>query len=52
VCIAIPVARQSPNPIPHVDDCCVYVPAPDAEFEYCTVCISFEEDGQYFTPLC
>lgn len=52
VCIAIPVDKDAPNPISHADDCTVYIRPRDMEYEYCTVCISFEPDGQYFMPIC
>lgn len=50
-CIAVPVAKDAPNPISHVDDCTVYIHATD-DLEYCTVCVAFEADGQYFMPIC
>jgi len=52
VCIAIPVQKNAPNPMSHLDDCTVYIKVADLEYEYCTVCISFEPDGQYFMPIC
>lgn len=52
VCIAIPVAEDDPNPMPHVDDCCVYIRPKRLNYEYCTVCVALEPDGQYFMPIC
>lgn len=49
VCIAIPVDSADICPLPHVQDCCVYIKGKMCS--YCTVCISFEPDGQYFMPL-
>ncbi len=51
VCIAVPVKADAPNPISHADDCTVYLRG-DKSLEYCTVCIGFEPDGQYFMPIC
>ncbi len=52
VCVAVPVGAHDPNPISCVDDCTVYVRPEGVEHEYCTVCIAFEPDGQYFMPVC
>lgn len=52
VCIAIPTDCDAPNPLPHIDDCTVYIPSTNPNTEYCTVCISFQPDGQYFMPIC
>lgn len=52
ICFAIPADIGAPTPISHIDDCTVYVRPPDSPFEYCTVCVSFEPDGQYFTMIC
>lgn len=52
VCIAIPVDKDSNNPISHADDCTVYIRPHGLNYEYCTVCIAFEPDGQYFAPIC
>lgn len=52
ICIAIPTDKDAPNPIPHIDDCTVYLPSGNENTEYCTVCISFEPDGQYFMGIC
>lgn len=49
ICIAIPIDADEPCPIPHVEDCCVYLSGRNCH--YCTVCISLEEDGQYFMAL-
>lgn len=51
-CIAVPVRCGVANPIRHIDDCTVYIHSPEPDLEYCTVCISFEPDGQYFMPIC
>lgn len=51
ICIAIPVADKTPNPLSHVDDCTVYITPSGAPAKYCTVCVSLEPDGQYFMPL-
>lgn len=52
ICIAIPTGCDEPNPLPHIDDCTVYIPSSQPNTEYCTVCISFQPDGQYFMPIC
>ena len=49
-CIAIPIDADDACPILKVEDCCVYLKS-DSLY-YCTVCILFEEDGQYFSPIC
>ena len=48
--IAIPIDVDDACPILKVEDCCVYLKS-DSLY-YCTVCILFEEDGQYFSPIC
>lgn len=50
-CLAIPVAQHAPNPLMHIDDCCVFLRSGHPELDYSTVCISLEEDGQYYLPL-
>ena len=49
LCIAIPIDADEPCPVPHVEDCCVYLSGKNCH--YCTVCISLEQDGQYFMAL-
>lgn len=52
ICFAIPTKNNAPNPIRHIDDCTVYIRPDGLKFEYCTVCVSLEPDGQYFMPIC
>ncbi|MBQ6998750.1 MAG: hypothetical protein IJN62_03075 [Clostridia bacterium] len=52
ICFAIPTEHNAPNPISHIDDCAVYIRPDGLKFEYCTVCVSLEPDGQYFMPIC
>lgn len=52
ICIAIPTAKDAPNPIGHVSDCTVYFRMPDADCEYCCVCVLLTQEGQYFTRIC
>lgn len=50
-CLAIPVAANEPNPLMHMDDCCVFLHSNTPGLDYSTVCIALEADGQYFLPL-
>ncbi len=52
LCFAIPIEHKAPNPIKHIDDCTVYIRPDGLKFEYCTVCVALEPDGQYFMPIC
>ncbi len=52
ICFAIPTENNAPNPISHIDDCTVYIRPDGLKFEYCTICVSLEPDGQYFMPIC
>ncbi len=52
LCFAIPIENKAPNPIKHIDDCTVYIRPDGLKFEYCTVCVALEPDGQYFMPIC
>lgn len=49
LCIAVPIDADDLCPIPHVEDCCVYLMGKNCH--YCTVCISLEQDGQYFMAM-
>ena len=50
-CLAFPVAANQPNPLMHIDDCCVFLRSGSPELDYSTVCVALETDGQYFLPL-
>lgn len=51
LCIAIPVDNPDVNPMPHLSDCTVFIKPPLSDTVYCTVCVMFAPDGQYFAPL-
>ncbi len=51
LCIAIPVDNPSVNPLPHIDDCTVFIKSPQDDTCFCTVGVNFAPDGQYFVRI-